>query len=274
VKAPSPKKSLGQHFLFDRSLLRKIVEAAGVESGERVLEIGPGPGGLTRALLEAGATVLALEADERMVEHLEELGLERLSVVRADALEVDYLRLTQQSGGPFRLVANLPYNISGPLLARLLRQREAFTSMTVMLQREVAERLLAAPGCRERGRLSVLAQSFCRLRPLLRVPAGAFRPPPKVESTVIRLDVLPASVAPIEDEECLWSSVRMAFGHRRKTLRNALRAAEGDVEGAFLAAGLTGGERPEQLSSVQWIALANALGSAATLPEAGPGREV
>jgi 16S rRNA (adenine1518-N6/adenine1519-N6)-dimethyltransferase len=259
VKAPSPKKSLGQHFLFDRPLLRKIVEAAGVEAGERVLEIGPGPGGLTRALLEAGAEVLALEADERMVEHLEGLGLDRLSVSHADALEADYLELARRRGGPFRLVANLPYNISGPLLARLLRQRAAFTSMTVMLQREVAERLLAAPGGRERGRLSVLAQAFCRLKRALRVPAGAFRPPPKVESTVIRLDVLAAPVAPVDDEERLWSVVKMAFGHRRKTLRNALRAADADVEGAFRAAGLSGGERPEQLSCPQWIALANAL---------------
>lgn len=257
---PGPKKSLGQHFLFDGSLLRKIVEGAGVEAGERVLEIGPGPGGLTRALLEAGARVLALEADARMVEHLEGLGLEGLDLRRADALETDYLALAREVGGPFRLVANLPYNISGPLLARLFRQRSAFTSMTVMLQREVADRLLAEAGGRERGRLSVLAQTFFSLRRILRVPAGAFRPPPKVESAVLRLDLLAAPVAPIDHEERLWAAVRMAFGHRRKTLRNALKAWGGDAEAAFSAAGLSGGERPEELACAQWVALANALG--------------
>ena len=259
MKAPAPKKSLGQHFLFDPALLRKIVTAAGVEPGERVLEIGPGPGGLTRALAEAGARVLALEADPRMVEHLAPLVADGVRVLQGDALEADYEALAREAGGPFRLVANLPYNITGPLLARLLRQREAFVSMTLMLQREVAERLVAAPGGRVRGRLSVLAQCFCRLRTVLRVPPGAFRPPPKVESTVVRLDVLPTPLAPIDDEERLWSLVRMAFGHRRKTLRNALRGSAVELESAFGAAGLTGAERPEQLTSLQWIALANAV---------------
>lgn len=261
MNAPAPKKSLGQHFLFDPALLRKIVAAAGVESGERVLEIGPGPGGLTGALEEAGARVVALEADPRMVEHLAPFAARGVRVVQADALEVDYLALAREEGGRLRLVANLPYNITGPLLARLLRQREAFVSMTVMVQKEVADRLTAPPGGRVRGRLSVPAQCFCTLRTVLRVPPGAFRPPPKVESSVVRLDVRPAPLAPLRDEERLWWLVRAAFGHRRKTLRNALRAA-GDFESAFARAGLTGGERPEQLTSLQWIQLANEGASA------------
>jgi len=263
LRAPAPRKALGQHFLFDRSILRRIVEAAGVEAGQAVLEIGPGPGGLTRALLEAGARVWALEADPRMVEHLggEDLGeaRARLRVARADALEADYLALAREAGGSLLLVANLPYNISGPLLGRLLRQRRAFSALTLMLQREVAERLAAPPGGRSRGRLSALAQCFCRVRPLFRVPAGAFRPPPKVESMVVRLDVLPEPVRPLVDEEALWGLVKMGFGQRRKMLRNGLRPLEDRAAPVLAAAGLTGSERPEALASESWISLANAL---------------
>src|SRR5512145_444378 len=158
---PMPKKSLGQHFLFDPNILGRIVEAAGVEAGENVLEIGPGPGGLTRALVEAGARVWAVEADARMVEHLGELRLPGLVLRKGDALKTDYLALAHEAGGSLRLVANLPYNISGPLLARLLHQRAAFSSMTLMFQREVAERVAAPPGGRVRGTLSVTAQAFC-----------------------------------------------------------------------------------------------------------------
>lgn len=257
--SPPPKKSLGQHFLFDRRLLARIVEGAGVEAGQAVLEIGPGPGGLTRALLEAGARVWALEADSRMVEHLgaQEWATGDLHVLSGDALEADFEALAAEAGGGVRLVANLPYNISGPLLARLLAQRRAFLSLTVMLQREVAERLSAPPRTRVRGRLGVMAQSFCIVRPLFRVPPGAFRPPPKVESTVVRLDVLAEPVAPLEDEELLWEAVRVGFGQRRKMLRNALSGLGLPVEPILAAAGLAGTERPEDLTAAAWIAVAN-----------------
>lgn len=259
-RPPRPRKGLGQHFLSDPGILRKIVEGAGVEPGERVLEIGPGPGGLTRALVAAGARVWALEADPRMVAHLEAQGLPGLYVRLADALEADYPTLAAEAGGPFRLVANLPYNISGPLLARLLRQRSAFTSFTVMLQREVGERLLAPPGTRQRGSLSVLAQIFCRLELVLRVAPGAFRPPPKVESVVLRLDVRPAPARALRDEDALWTAVRAGFGQRRKMLRNPLKALAGeDLEAVLASAGLSGRERPESLSGEAWISLADAL---------------
>lgn len=254
---PAPKKSLGQHFLHDPSILGRIVAAAGVEPGERVLEIGPGPGGLTRALLGAGARVWAVEADERMVAHLEGLRLPGLHLRCGDALEQDFEALAVEAGGAFRLVANLPYNISGPLLARLLRQRRAFRSMTVMLQREVAERLAAPPGTRARGSLGVLAQSFCAVRLLFRVAPGAFRPRPKVESRVLRLDVLPEPAARLEDEEALWEVVRLGFSHRRKMLRNALAGAVPDPGLLLAAAGLAGSERPEALAAAQWASLAN-----------------
>ncbi len=236
----APKKSLGQHFLHDPAILNRIVAAAGVEPGERVLEIGPGPGGLTRALVAAGARVWAVEADPRMVAHVAALDLPGVQVRCGDALEQDFDALAGAAGGAFRLVANLPYNISGPLLARLLRQRRAFVSMTVMLQREVAERLAAPPGNRARGSLGVLAQSFCSLRLLFRVAPGAFRPPPKVESRVLRLDVLPEPVSPVEDEALLWELVRKGFSQRRKMLRNALAGMVADTETLLAAAGLGG----------------------------------
>ena len=258
-RPPAAKKGYGQHFLSDPRILGRIVAGAGVQPGERVLEIGPGPGALTRTLLGAGALVWAVEADPRMVEHLEAETLPGLRLIAGDALGLDYRALAGEAGGPFRLVANLPYNISGPLLALLLRQREAFVSLTLMLQKEVADRLLAPAGGRTRGRLSVLAQCFCELRPLLRVPPGAFRPPPKVDSAVVRLDPRGAPPAPLRDEETLWRVVRHGFGQRRKMLRNTLRGICPDPLLLLAAAGLTGTERPEALTVEQWISLANAL---------------
>lgn len=237
------------------------MEEAGVTPGERVLEIGPGPGGLTRALLAAGAAVWALETDVRMVAHLRSLGLDDLRVLEGDALAVDYVELCRQAGGRFRLVANLPYNISGPLLARLLRQREAFISITVMLQREVAERLVAPPGSRDRGRLSVMVQCFFSARMVMKVAPGSFRPPPKVESRVVRLDPL-ARTSRDFDEDLLWDVVRTGFGKRRKTLKNALGEFGDEAQRAILGAGLSGGERPETLSVEQWVAVTRALSSA------------
>ncbi|WP_025322569.1 16S rRNA (adenine(1518)-N(6)/adenine(1519)-N(6))-dimethyltransferase RsmA [Deferrisoma camini] len=256
---PPAKKSLGQHFLHDQGIIRRIAEAAGAAPGERMLEIGPGPGGLTRALLDDGARVWAVEADGRMVARLRALGWQGLEVIEADALAVDYPTLAEGAGGPLRLVGNLPYNISGPLLAKLLRERRAFPSITVMIQREVAERILARPGTRARGGLSVLAQTFCRIRSVLRVGPGAFTPPPRVESQVIRLDVLPAPIAPLDDEEALWRVVRAGFGRRRKMLRNALAGVVPDPVACLEAAGLTGRERAEALDAETWVRLANAV---------------
>jgi 16S rRNA (adenine1518-N6/adenine1519-N6)-dimethyltransferase len=261
MQIPPPKKSLGQHFLFDPNILQRIVDGAGVAPGDRVLEIGPGPGGLTAALVQAGARVWAVEADARMLQHLQvREELRPVHFLHADALTVDYRSLAAAAGGPLRLVANLPYNISGPLLARLLRQRSGFTSMTVMLQKEVADRLLAPPGSRTRGSLGVLAQCFCELRSVLRVAPGSFRPPPKVESKVVRLDVRPSPLAPVDDEAVLWAAVRAGFGQRRKTLRNALAGTYPDVREALREVELSGRERAETLATEVWIRLANALG--------------
>lgn len=259
MTVPSPRKSLGQHFLWDREILRRIIDASGLERGDPVLEIGPGPGGLTQALSEAGADVWAIEADGRMVEYLEGLALPGVRVEQGDALAADYVAAASRLGKPLRLVANLPYNISGPLIAKLLQERAAFRSMTVMVQKEFAERLVASPGTKARGRLSVLAQAFCRVRPVLRVPAGAFRPPPKVDSQVVHLDVLERPAAPLDDEPTLWRVTRWGFGQRRKMLRNSLKAGGGDaMERALQEAGLSGTERAEELAVDVWICLANA----------------
>jgi 16S rRNA (adenine1518-N6/adenine1519-N6)-dimethyltransferase len=259
TRAPAPKKSLGQHFLSDPSILGRIVSFAGIKAGDAVLEIGPGPGGLTRALVDAGARVTALEADIRMVEHLSAYALPGVEILHGDALKTDYLELAQRLGTRLRLVSNLPYNISGPVTARLLQQRRAFRDMTLMYQREVAERIASGPPGRERGVLSAISQAFCRVEMGFRVPAGAFRPPPKVESAVIRLEVLDAPVEPLEDEEFFWRLVHECFQKRRKMLRNTLRSRAADLEAVFAAVGLDGTERPEELESRTWILLANAL---------------
>ncbi len=256
---PEARKSLGQHFLSDPAILARIVGVAGVQPGDAVLEIGPGPGGLTRALLAAGARVWAVEADPRMVAHLEAEALEGLEIWQGDALALDYPALAERVGGPLRLVANLPYNISGPLLARLLRQRSAFRSLTLMLQREVAERLAARPGTRARGRLSVLAQTFCTVTVPLKIAPGSFRPPPKVESRVVDLRPRPPSPLRLTDEATLWEIVRLGFQQRRKMLRNALAGVGPALAAGFAAAGLDGRERAEALSTEQWILLANAV---------------
>lgn len=256
---PAPKKALGQHFLHDPSILNRIAAFAGVGEGDMVLEIGPGPGGLTRALAACGARITAIETDPRMVEHLTENGprLERL--ITGDALKVDYEALAAEAGGRFKLVSNLPYNISGPLTARLLRQRGAFTSMTLMYQREVAERLAAGTGTRTRGVLSVFSQAFCEVEPGFKLPPGAFKPPPKVESMVIKLTVRETPLVPLKDEELFWKIVHEAFQKRRKQLRNCLKARVTDPESFFASLALTGSERPEELTSEKWLEIANAL---------------
>ncbi len=257
-KVPSAKKGLGQHFLYDEQILNRIVKESGLVPGEAALEIGPGPGGLTRALVAGGARLWAVETDERMVEHLrEDKYLSEVSLTLGDALKTDYLEIAREAGEPLRLVANLPYNISGPLLARLLRQRGAFKSMTLMFQREVADRIAATPGGKTRGRLSVISQAFFTVTKVMRVMPGAFKPPPKVESAVVHLEPLAAPPLAIDDEDTLWKVVAEGFMQRRKMLRNSLKGRIPDVEGFLISIGLHGRERAEELSVIEWIKVAN-----------------
>ncbi len=258
MSTPRPKKSLGQHFLSDPSILARIVETAGIGEGDRVLEIGSGPGGLTRALVVTGAKVTALETDPRMVEHLHNAGL-GVELLLQDAMKADFEELARDAGGKFKLVANLPYNLSGPLTARLLKARAAFSSMTLMYQLEVANRFCAPPGTKQRGRLSVMAQTFSDVRLAFKVPPGAFRPPPKVESAVVRFDFKPEAETALKDEGLMWKIVAMGFQQRRKQLRNSLSAYLKERPEVLETAGLNGSERPETLTVKNWVDLTNAL---------------
>ena len=252
------RKSLGQHFLFDLNLTGRIAAAAGDLSAGTTIEVGPGPGGLTRALLAHGArAVVAVERDRRFLPALGEIAGRypgRLSVLEADALDVDAHALGDM---PRRIVANLPYNVGTKLLVGWLARPEAFESVTVMLQKEVVERIVAAPASEAYGRLAVAAQWRWSPRRLFDVPASAFVPPPRVASAVVRLVPRETPLAPA-DPAMLERVVAAAFGQRRKMLRSALRALGQDPVPRLAAAGLDGDRRAETLSIEEFCALARA----------------
>lgn len=263
------RKSLGQHFLLDINLTRRIARAAGDLSDATVIEIGPGPGGLTRGLLlEGAARVIAIERDERCVRALADLAAAfpgKLDIVAGDALEIDCCALARRTKGRVMVVANLPYNIATPLILSWLRDARAFSSLTLMLQKEVAERLAGAPRTKAYGRLSVMCQWRCEVKTLFDVPARAFTPPPKVTSTVLRL-VPRAKPQGEADPEILEKVVAAAFGQRRKMLRAALKSLAGEkgTDGAVLAlaAGIVPTARAEELGVEQFCALARAFAAA------------
>ncbi|MGE0714450.1 MAG: 16S rRNA (adenine(1518)-N(6)/adenine(1519)-N(6))-dimethyltransferase RsmA [Alphaproteobacteria bacterium] len=255
------RKGLGQHFLLDLNLTRRIARAAGDLSQGTVIEIGPGPGGLTRALIECGAReVVAIERDDRCAAALAEIADAcpgRLRVVMADALAIDPVAITD---APRRIVANLPYNISTALLLRWLDHIGDYAGLTLMFQKEVAERLLAAPGDAAYGRLSVIVQWLCRVQRLFDVPPSAFVPPPKVVSSVIGITPCGSPAAPA-DRALLERVTQAAFGQRRKMLRAALRPLGG--EALLDAAGILPTRRAEELSVAEFCALARALAARA-----------
>lgn len=251
------QKSLGQHFLFDLNLTRRIAYVAGDLSGINVIEIGAGPGGLTRALLESNARhVYAVERDPRAVAALNELAehaMGRLTVISADALETDLADLTPY---PRRIVANLPYNVGTQLLVNWLMQAESFLGFTLMFQKEVAARIVADQGGKAYGRLSVLSRWLTEPRIQFDIPASAFVPPPNVTSSVVSLQVRPTPLAPASREQ-LEIVTRAAFGQRRKMLRRALAPIGGsDI---LLAANVPEDVRAEDLSVEQFCAIARVL---------------
>ncbi|MEM8822365.1 MAG: 16S rRNA (adenine(1518)-N(6)/adenine(1519)-N(6))-dimethyltransferase RsmA [Pseudomonadota bacterium] len=256
------KKSLGQNFLLDLNLTARIARVAGPLDGARVLEVGPGPGGLTRGLLAEGAAqILAVEKDARCLPALAEIAAAypgRLTVVNGDALDID---VSAHLDPPWRVVANLPYNVGTALLVRWLTPRTwppPWDSLTLMFQKEVADRIVAAPGSKAYGRLAVLAQWRCDARIALTVPPDAFTPPPKVSSAVVHLTALPA---PRFDAEptVLEKVVAKGFGQRRKMLRAALKGLVPDVEDCLTEAGLPPTERAEWIGLEDWCALARAV---------------
>ena len=256
------KKSLGQNFLLDLNLTSKIARLAGDISGHDVLEVGPGPGGLTRGLLAAGARrVVALEKDPRCIPALAQISAAypgRLDVFNADALEFD---MRGQLTGPVRVVANLPYNVGTELLVRWLTPKDwppFWSSLTLMFQKEVAERIIAKPGTKAYGRLGILAQWKSTPSVVMELPPEAFTPPPKVRSAVVHLEALaePRFPAPAG---LLSSTVAMAFNQRRKMLRSSLKSAAPDIESALRDAGLEPTARAEEISLEGFCALARRL---------------
>ena len=264
-----PKKSLGQNFLFDLNLTGRIARAAGPLAGVTVIEIGPGPGGLTRALLSEGAgKVIAVERDERCLGALAQIAQRwpgRLEIVAGDALAVDYSALAARAeGAPLRVCANLPYNIATPLLGRWLESEPwppFFDRLTLMFQREVARRIVATPNERaDYGRLAVLAGWRCRARILIDVPAAAFTPPPKVTSSLVEL--IPRGAPDPCDRMLLTAVAQAAFGQRRKMLRQSLKsfaATLGADPAALLGeAGVEPTRRAEEIDIGGFVALARA----------------
>jgi len=256
------KKALGQNFLLDLNLTGKIARAAGDLADATVIEVGPGPGGLTRALLFNGAKrVVAIERDERCLEALAEVSNHypgRLEVIPGDALKTDFAALARDAGGPVKIVANLPYNIGTELLIRWLTVSEwppFYQSMTLMFQREVAERITATPGSDAYGRLGVLAGWRTQARIAFDVPPQAFTPPPKVTSSVVHL-VPRATPLPTEAKK-LGRVTEAAFGQRRKMLRQSVKSLGG--EALLVRADIDPTRRAETLSVEEFVRLTNAV---------------
>jgi 16S rRNA (adenine1518-N6/adenine1519-N6)-dimethyltransferase len=251
------KKAFGQHFLLDLNITRKIARLAAFAPGERVIEVGPGPGGLTRALLEAGARVTTVEKDERFRPLLEELADAAppgaLTLVFGDALQTDEAQLT--GGEPAHVVSNLPYNVGTPLLLKWLTGPWRPQAMTLMFQKEVAQRIVAAAGGSAYGRLAVIAQATAEAHSVMDVPARAFTPPPKVDSAVVRLAPRGDRPAP-ERLDALQAVTAAAFGQRRKMLRQSLKALGGET--LIAAAGLDPQARAETVDVAGFLRLADA----------------
>jgi 16S rRNA (adenine1518-N6/adenine1519-N6)-dimethyltransferase len=259
----SKRKALGQHFLRDAGVARAIVDLVAPTPRDRVVEIGPGEGALTSELARRAGQVTALEIDRDLAAKLRARGIERLAVLDADARTWDYGALARPEGGRVLVVGNLPYSVGKPILEALVTARTVIDEMALMLQREVAERLAAPPGSKVYGSLSVLTQLYCDVRLALRVPPGAFRPPPKVDSAVVHLRVLPAPRIPLADERRFHVVVRAAFSQRRKMLGNALAAGlalplEAARETAA-GAGIDPRRRAETLTIHEFGALASRL---------------
>ncbi|MBF0454828.1 MAG: 16S rRNA (adenine(1518)-N(6)/adenine(1519)-N(6))-dimethyltransferase RsmA [Magnetococcales bacterium] len=254
-----PKKGLGQNFLVDTAITQAIVHAAQVGPKDRVLEIGPGLGSLTALLLEQTKKLWAIEQDERMIPILEKRcqGVGELIIQRCDALKFDYSHMAQELGGPLRIVANLPYNISTPLLFHLLDHRQAIIDMTLMFQKEVAQRIAAQPGSKAYGTLSVQCAMWATVKEVIEVPPQSFFPKPKVDSLVIQLTFRQQPAAQLSDPHFFTQVVRAAFGQRRKTLNNALKQLSSSPKEWLERAEIDPKRRGETLSVTEFAHLSN-----------------
>lgn len=258
------KKRLSQNFLIDRNVAAKIVGTAKICEGDRVIEVGPGRGILTELIASAGARLICIEIDPALSNSLEERFKDErgVKVINADALKFSFVDLGAGEEKKFKLISNLPYNISGPMLAKLIDERMVFSSMYLMFQKEVALRIVAVPGTKAYGSLSVLAQTYMDVKLLFSIPPHLFRPAPKVESTLISLIVLDAPRVEVLSEGFYKLVVRSAFAQRRKTLTNALQTLGVDKSRVLKALELSGIEperRGETLDLKEFSALTSAL---------------
>ncbi len=255
-------KKLGQNFLIDAAVVRGIVEAAELQAGDRVLEIGPGIGTLTQGLAESGAQVTAVELDKKLPAVLAETlkGYENVRVVQGDILKVDIREL--MGDAPFKVAANLPYYITTPILMALLEQRLPIRNIVTMVQKEVAERMIAPPGSKTYGALSVAVQYYTEPEIVLDVSPKSFIPAPEVDSVVIACKVREEPAVTVKDDKLFFRVVKAAFGQRRKTLSNALKGAgflKDEIQEALEKAGIEAARRGETLSLEEFAQLADAF---------------
>jgi len=262
-----PRKRWSQHFLVDRNILNKVIRTAQVEKEDVVLEVGPGLGEMTLALARQVKRVIAIEIDPKLVAILNKKMKDypNVEVVKGDILKVDFRQFLKREGHPIKVVANLPYQISTPLLFRFIESKEAFSTFTLMLQKEVAERMVAPPGRKEYGPLSIFIQIFLDVSIRFFIKPSAFFPLPKVESAVVHMVWKEKPMIETKDEEWFKRVVRACFGYRRKTLVNALKHSElflpEPVELKMEAIGIDPRRRPETLTIQEFAGLAGALKS-------------
>jgi 16S rRNA (adenine1518-N6/adenine1519-N6)-dimethyltransferase len=250
------KRRLGQHFLFDPTILRRIIQSAGLKEDDTVVEIGPGPGRLTRLLSEQVRKVIAIELDTALCEKLkaEFTGTVSVEIIHGDALKFNYADI-----GPFKVVGNIPYYITTPLIFRLLEAKETARSMTFTVQKEVAERIIATPGTKNYGVLSVMAQYHTLPELKFIIQKGSFRPVPRVDSAVVHMTILPMPSVFVKNERLFFSIVRTAFAQRRKMLGNSLKPFGKQIKELLTGAGIDPMRRPETVSLREFATLAEAL---------------
>jgi 16S rRNA (adenine1518-N6/adenine1519-N6)-dimethyltransferase len=263
---PFAKRSFGQNFLVDRRIIERIVDALAPGHDDEVVEIGPGRGALTRSLADAGARLTAIELDRDLITELQQEFADspNVTILPADALTVDFSAIASSNGKKLKLVANLPYNISTAILRRLARQREAFSVLVLMFQREVVERLAAQPGSSARGFLTVLVEAFFEVERLFDVPPTAFRPVPKVWSSVVRLTPKPEAPPLAGNEEVFEQVISTAFQRKRKTIHNNFRASgmkrfPKDVPAWLASCEIDPNRRAESITLPEWMCLLAAM---------------
>jgi 16S rRNA (adenine1518-N6/adenine1519-N6)-dimethyltransferase len=260
-----PRKHWGQHFLIDRNILNKVIRTAQVEEKDVVLEVGPGLGEMTIGLAKKAKRVITIEIDSKLVEILKKKVTDypNVEVIKGDILKVDFNKLLNQGKDPVKVVANLPYQISTPLLFRFIESKKLFFTLTLMLQKEVAERMVAPPGGKEYGPLSIFVQLVSNLSIRFFVKPTAFFPPPKVESAVIHMIWKEKPMVEVKDEEWFKKIVKGCFSYRRKTLINALKHSDlplpHDIEPRIKKTGIDPQRRPETLSIQEFALLAETL---------------